>query len=99
MNVIDTQILARNEVRKLIAIEPKWKEGEPPSGVSKLQHLTESLCGEDYPADFINGHDCVEDVYATREVLLVINHSRQKLVDWAVEYLRRSRFRVVGPPM
>jgi hypothetical protein len=97
MNVIDTQILARNEVRKVIAIQPKWKDGEPPSGLSKLQHLSKSLCGHIIQADLVKGHDCVEDVYAAREVLLVINDSRQKLEDWATEYVRRSRIRIVGP--
>ncbi|KAL3445990.1 ribonuclease H-like domain-containing protein [Aspergillus insuetus] len=90
VNVIDTQIVARKEVERMIAIQPRWKTGRPPRGKTKLKHLAESLCGQTIQADLINGHDCVEDTYATREVLLAMEHSRLDLEDWATEYVRRS---------
>jgi DNA polymerase III epsilon subunit-like protein len=99
VNVIDTQIVARKEVERMIAIQPRWKTGRPPRGKTKLKHLAESLCGQTIQADLINGHDCVEDAYATREVLLAMEHSRLDLEDWATEYVRRSRIQIVGPPM
>ncbi|KAJ0420389.1 hypothetical protein BJY00DRAFT_313061 [Aspergillus carlsbadensis] len=83
-NVIDTQIVARKEVERMIADQPEWKSGKPPNGRTKLKQLTEALCGETIQADLIKGHDCVEDAYATREVLLSMERSRSKtLEDWA----------------
>ncbi|KAL2841711.1 hypothetical protein BJY01DRAFT_217256 [Aspergillus pseudoustus] len=83
--VVDTQILEKDGADRAL-----WPH-RPLRGIPKLRDLAEQMCDEIIQANPVKGHDCVEDVYATREVLLEMELSPVKLVSWAQRHAHRQR--------
>ncbi|KAF8251314.1 hypothetical protein K440DRAFT_487289, partial [Wilcoxina mikolae CBS 423.85] len=76
-NVVDSAILARNAVNSGGRL---WG----------LKGLCEELLGVDVQTNGMRGHDCLEDVMATREVVLCCTREPGKLQGWAEEARARE---------
>jgi len=68
--VVDSAILARNAVGMY---SPQWG----------LQRLCKELLGLEIRNNIGGVHDCLEDVLATREVVLYCTQNKQRLEGWA----------------
>jgi len=75
--VVDSAILARN------AVDPGARQWG-------LKGLCEELLGVDVQTNGMRGHDCLEDVMATREVVLCCTREPGKLQAWAEEARARE---------